>query len=232
MKHSLRKIVKTVMPEYVVALVRDFRVFVKQVRQRHAEQSRDRLSLLRVKKMLAQREEVYLEIGAGERSGCGGWITMDLSDESDVPWDLTAGVPFPDSSVSGIYASHLLEHFDYEAIVSLLQECRRVLRPGGSVSVSVPDASLYISAYCNSSDLDRNRFFRCESACRLDTAIDKVNYIAYMGGVHRHMFDADGLLSVLTRAGFDDVQSREFDARLDPAERDPISVYAIAWKLA
>jgi len=46
-------------------------------------------------------------------------------------------LPFFDSTVDEIYASHILEHTEYNSPV--LDEWARVLRPGGMLTVTVPD---------------------------------------------------------------------------------------------
>ncbi|HJW71593.1 MAG TPA: methyltransferase domain-containing protein [Geothrix sp.] len=47
---------------------------------------------------------------------------------------------FADGSFLEIYASHVLEHFDYNGeLQKTLKEWYRVLRPGGKLFISVPD---------------------------------------------------------------------------------------------
>jgi predicted SAM-dependent methyltransferase len=47
---------------------------------------------------------------------------------------------FADGSFSDLYASHVLEHFDYRSeLPAVLLEWLRVLEPGGRLHVSVPD---------------------------------------------------------------------------------------------
>lgn len=47
---------------------------------------------------------------------------------------------FPDNTFTDIYASHVLEHFDYiNELEAVLQEWYRVLTPGGVLYISVPD---------------------------------------------------------------------------------------------
>jgi predicted SAM-dependent methyltransferase len=47
---------------------------------------------------------------------------------------------FADGTFAQLYASHVLEHFDYkDAIAAVLREWHRVLKPGGILCVSVPD---------------------------------------------------------------------------------------------
>src|SRR4026209_1809368 len=90
--------------------------------------------------------EVKLEIGAGQKTGTNGWTTLDLWG-ADLSWDLTERLPFPDNSVAKIYSSHTLEHFWYSDLIRLLCDCRRILKPLGSISVCVPDASIYVQGY-------------------------------------------------------------------------------------
>jgi len=43
-------------------------------------------------------------------------------------WDVNKGVQFPDTSVDGIYASHLLEHLSRSKARFFVEGCYRVLR--------------------------------------------------------------------------------------------------------
>ena len=46
---------------------------------------------------------------------------------------------FPDNIFSDIYASHVLEHFDYIIALDVVREWKRVLKPQGKIYISVPD---------------------------------------------------------------------------------------------
>lgn len=50
--------------------------------------------------------------------------------------DLNQPLPFASEIFDGIFCSHVLEHVD--APILLLRECRRLLRPGGTLVVGVP----------------------------------------------------------------------------------------------
>ena len=76
--------------------------------------------------------------------GCGkdirkGWVNIDRfpGEGVDMVLDLEASkLPFPDDSVEEVLASHILEHLlRWE---DLLLEIRRVLRPGGKLTIRVP----------------------------------------------------------------------------------------------
>jgi hypothetical protein len=78
--------------------------------------------------------------------GCGrvwhkDWINLDHQPTAPevTAFDLRKPLPFPDASVDGLYASHILEHLDMREGRRVLRECRRVLKPGGILRIVVPD---------------------------------------------------------------------------------------------
>ena len=215
---SAIQLIKRKMP-YVAMAVRSAIDSVKREKSR-----------IMVKRLLKGRKELLLELGAGDRGGQGGWITIDVTEHCDIFWDLRTGIPFPDETVKKIYSSHLFEHLSYREISQLLSECIRVLMPGGVFSICVPDARLYLQAYFGFGALDKEKAFGWKPAHNGTTSIDFVNYIAYMDGEHKYMFDLENLIFMLESRGFRNVRQREFDARIDAAERDFESIYAEAEK--
>ena len=79
--------------------------------------------------------------------GCGfdiipGMINVDAYDSCnpDVVWDLnTTPLPWVDNSVDSILAKHIFEHLtDWWPA---FEECARILKPGGTLDMRVPDES-------------------------------------------------------------------------------------------
>lgn len=192
-------------------------------RRRRMAHSRKRLD------EIATRSPLKIDLGGGYRKGTNGWITIDVSHECDLYWDLRYGIPFAGGSVDNVYSSHLFEHLPYPDGQKLLAEAMRVLKPGGSFSIVVPNARLYVEHYLGQRDLPED-FFGWEPAYNGTTRIDALNYIAYMAGEHKYLFDQENLLHILDAAGFDRVAAREFDPETDLAERDYESLYAIGYK--
>lgn len=93
----------------------------------------------------------YLNLGCGERFH-PEWVNLDLhpSKPSVQSWDLQADLPFPEASFNVVYHSHLLEHFSKADGLRLLERCRRVLRPGGTIRVVVPDLECIVQLYMRS----------------------------------------------------------------------------------
>jgi predicted SAM-dependent methyltransferase len=158
------------------------------------------------------------------------WYTVDLLPGADIITDLTREFPFPDNTVDKIYCSHFLEHFSMRDLNKILKECHRVLKKGGSLSVCVPDASIYIKGYSDPG-FESDRYIPGDfKEYKTSNRIDIVNFIGYLYGNHKHMFDQEGLLDCLTQVGFSNVSQREFNPDLDKKERHYQSIYAIATK--
>jgi len=201
-------------------------------RKRKTHKQLKALSLSKVSQWVDSRLPIRMEIGAGEEPNKHGWFTLDRNSFCDLYWDLIDGMPFPDSTVTAIYASHVLEHIPVEGLPVLLRECYRSLKPGGSISICVPNARLYIEAYLNGRRFLDKTSPQCWQPGWHETGslIDQVNYIAFMGGEHKFMFDEENLLSLLRQAGFEGASLRSFDQELDRADRDFESIYAIGFK--
>ncbi len=90
--------------------------------------------------------------------GCGGnrapepWVNIDRSLGSPVREDGhrdfpchpdviadARSLPYDDASVSAIFASHVLEHIEYDEVHLAVEEFHRVLEPGGTLMVIGPD---------------------------------------------------------------------------------------------
>jgi predicted SAM-dependent methyltransferase len=85
--------------------------------------------------------------------GCGAtyhsdWINIDLGMNSNVTsHDVIQGLPFPDNTFDIVYHSHLLEHISCENALSFMRECFRVLKPGGTTRILVPDLEMTAKLY-------------------------------------------------------------------------------------
>lgn len=148
---------------------------------------RGHISRQRIRKHLRSNADIFVEVGAGDKKGENGWLTIDMTRNCDIFWDLRNGMPFPNESVSKIYSSHFLEHLSFKEAQVFLDECLRVLVDGGLFSICVPNAKLFIEAYSSSIMLDPNTFLGYKQASNNTTSIDYVNYIAYMDGHHKYM---------------------------------------------
>jgi predicted SAM-dependent methyltransferase len=141
--------------------------------------------------------------------GCGntlkaGWVNVDCYPPPIEPGcevfvtDMRSGLPFPDRSVQTIYSEHLFEHFPINTTREmLLPECFRILSPGGTIRVGVPDGELWIDAYvAHRSTGEKSRFVAQEA-----TSMMAVNAIARSYG-HWFLWDYETLRHTFEQAGF------------------------------
>ncbi|MBI1398123.1 MAG: methyltransferase domain-containing protein [Betaproteobacteria bacterium] len=82
----------------------------------------------------------------GGRIRTNGWEVLDASSRPEVDHvgDASDLSKFASESFHALYASHVLEHFDYaeERLLDVLKEWRRVLHPDGTLYVSIPDLDI------------------------------------------------------------------------------------------
>jgi len=92
-----------------------------------------------------------------------GWEVLNAMPGPNVDYICNANklTQFADNTFAEIYASHVVEHFDYqEELTDTLREWNRVLKPGGRVYISVPDLDVLAKLFLlkNKLSIDE-RFF-------------------------------------------------------------------------
>ena len=88
----------------------------------------------------AIRQSIKLNIGCGRRV-LDGWINVDTKSRGNAP-DVDADVrelPFPDNYADEVMAIHLIEHFYIWEVPDVVNEWKRVLKPGGKLVIECPD---------------------------------------------------------------------------------------------
>jgi predicted SAM-dependent methyltransferase len=102
---------------------------------------------------------------------------------------------FADGTFAAVYASHVLEHFDYkDELQTTLNEWHRVLEPGGLLHVSVPDLNVLAGLFCDRQRLSAEDRFRV--MCMLFGGhVDRYDY--HMVGLYDEL-----LVHFLGNAGF------------------------------
>jgi len=86
--------------------------------------------------------------------GCGNryhpdWVNVDTRPAGPdvLIHDLRHNLPFVAGEFDVVYHSHLLEHFSKRSARDFLDECIRVLKPGGIIRVVVPDLEQIVKLY-------------------------------------------------------------------------------------
>lgn len=96
-----------------------------------------------------------LHLGCGWRNFGEGWINIDGGDYEHLHHNDITKLPFDDSSVDLIYASHVVEYFDRTEVLDLLVEWNRVLKKDGILRIAVPDFESISKLYLEGHPLDK-----------------------------------------------------------------------------
>src|SRR5438477_50522 len=80
------------------------------------------------------------------RNGAGfnslpGWLNTDLEPKSAsvIYLDAAKPLPFAYSTFDYIFSEHVIEHIPYPQGLSMLKECFRVIKPGGTIRIATPN---------------------------------------------------------------------------------------------
>jgi predicted SAM-dependent methyltransferase len=137
--------------------------------------------------------------------------------------DLSYGIPVLDESVDFIYTSHFIEHLEKDTCNRLIKDIFRVLKPGGTIRIVVPDLAYTISLYSKGYKkemLDNYFFINCNGS----------EYSR-----HRYMYDYDMLEEILNKNGYVNVVKAGYQSGktpdIDILDNQPeVSIYVEAIK--
>jgi len=186
----------------------------------------------------SQVGECHLHLGCGTKY-LPGFSNIDgnILNKIDLWLDVRNGLPFPSGSVDSIYSTHMFEHFFFDELKRLLQECVRVLKSGGGIRLIVPSLESAITAYTQ----ERSDWFYDSFPHHFNSLGGRFSNFVFCDGQHRTAFDFSYLSEELRAAGFREVEkSAEGESRLygtsvppyEPTDRRdlPHSLYVEAFK--
>lgn len=140
-----------------------------------------------------------LHLGCGKRF-IPGFVHIDAVDYPHVDHVATIdNLSFiKTDSVDVIYNCHVLEHFKRRDVGRVLSEWQRVIKPGGTLRVSVPDFSKLCEVYQRQNQLD----------VVIGALFGRQDYLY---NIHYNVFDLASLAQSLGEAGF--INVRRYDWR-------------------
>ncbi|CAH2032605.1 methyltransferase domain-containing protein [Trichlorobacter ammonificans] len=136
-----------------------------------------------------------LHIGGVERKE--GWELLNIfpSEAVDHVGDARDLSRFADSTFYELYASHVLEHFDFTGeLLAVLKEWLRVLVPGGRLYLSVPDMDVLCALFLCKEALSVEQRFHL-TRMMFGAHCDRYDY--HLSGLNREFLE-----QFLRQAGF------------------------------
>ncbi len=200
-----------------------------------------REQLTQLRRQLIDSRQSYLEDqGLTEKSndavqlhlGCGtirseGWIDIDIAG-GDLRMNLGWTLPFPDESVRLVYSANTFEHLDYHTSGQrLLHEIHRVLIPGGTARLVMPDIGAFAKEYAAGNKQffkewnARYPQFAAAAGYRTDLAVvmraagSATRSVGWFE--HKMGYDFATLSDLLQRAGFAKVEHSSFGSSQEVA---------------
>lgn len=172
----------------------------------------------------------YVQYGCGQTAPVG-WLNFDASprlwleralvtgsilrglSKSNFPGnirsgDIVRGLPLPDASVTGLYASHVLEHIERGKVELALTNSLKLLRPGGIFRLIVPDleslAQRFLTDIASEAPFAADRFMQ---DCYLGEEVRPSGIGGWARALlgnsqHRWMYDRAQFTRMLADAGF------------------------------
>lgn len=127
--------------------------------------------------------------------------------------DVTKRLPFTSNSVVALYSSHMLEHLYFNQASDLLTECRRLLAPGGTIRLALPDAEKMARALVDSEDnpVVALEFSKALNMAPLDKPTVKQGLLRRFASAPHRWQPTEALgRKMLTQAGFNDARRYDY----------------------
>ena len=158
-------------------------------------------SRMRSARRLRRLTGVKLHYGCGSRI-LPGWVNVDGWNAPGIDYvcDLRQPLPLSDNSCHVIFTEHVFEHIDTQFRSRVLREFHRLLEPGGTVRIVVPDCGAYAEAYVRKDIVWFQQVF--------PGTADLAEGVNCVFGDHFHRFidDFESLQHALRDAGFTRIQ--------------------------
>jgi predicted SAM-dependent methyltransferase len=152
-----------------------------------------------------------IEIGSGEHptAGClhiDVWRDAPHLEATSPAWAL----PFPDDWAERIVTTHTLEHIEPRLVARTLAEWKRVLRPGGSLHVSVPNTPALMQSYQRASNDEKWAVIAALLGMYADKDVRSPLELRHRAD-HQVLYDFELLAALLRDAGFTEVRDRTLE---------------------
>lgn len=174
----------------------------------------------RIQRYLNSHDVHKLDIGSGP-SMAAGWLRTDIRPgPGSIYMNATKRFPFGDATFDYVYSEHMIEHVPWGGAVAMLEECHRVLKPGGALRIATPDLEVLLGVYVEPDEPANREYRECiardflpapqmTGECELDSHPARILANAYGNWGHQVLWDADLLERALEACGFTSISRHE-----------------------
>lgn len=148
-----------------------------------------------------------LHLGSGPHR-IPGWLCTDVNVEGRGAVYLNAAEPFPlaEGTFDYICSEHMIEHIPWKKGLQMLNECRRVLKPGGVARIGTPDLAVLVRVYRREGGDFADSYVKYMTdhflpGVKTYQPIFALN-CAFTNFGHQFLYDAELLSSAMAEAGF------------------------------
>ncbi len=175
-------------------------------------------SFIRNKKLFINEKELlpksYLDVGCGPNLH-PDFVNLEYQWRPgiDICWDITKKpYPFRDGRFAGIFTEHCLEHISFEDFHKNVAEFYRLLKPGGTVRIIMPDGEIYLDIY-QRQKMGEDILMPWQSGYISPMA--RINGIFRKYG-HQFIYDFETVRIILDGAGFKNIRKLGYKQGDDP----------------
>lgn len=160
-----------------------------------------------------------LQLGAGT-TALDGWLSTDLFPASPdgVYLDVVKSFPISAQTFDYVCCEHMIEHISRAQGLTLLRECRRILKPDGIVRIATPDLEVLVGLYHARENALAKRYIAWITDRHLEGVhVYRASFVinnAFRNWGHQFLYDGELLEMAMRDAGFVDLK------RHSPGESD------------
>lgn len=148
-----------------------------------------------------------LELGCGDNRHVQSTVAVDVRQTPcvDFPCDFNeTPMPIADADFDIVYSQFMLEHLSFPKVLPLLQDCLRILRPGGMGVFIVPNTEEQLKWIQTHPDgWDGKDFFTSASELLFGSQTYRENH-------HSVYFSPDVAIKLFSQAGFESIQTVKY----------------------
>ncbi len=158
-----------------------------------------------------------LQIGGGNHIK-KGWLNGDILN-GNIYLNAKKKFPIKSNSFEYIFAEQFIEHLDFTSGKRFMEECYRVLKPGGILRIATPDLKGLLSVYNNNNTVvDKDKVLLRHRNNHNKDCLNLCHFLNDNFRLWGHLFiyDFETLETILLSIGFKNITNVKFGISSDP----------------